>query len=127
MKVSVVVLFILVNYVLSKVEFDFDADFKTCPKTLDDIVDMSGLEIVAVNDTLNALNGTIKFLNDIKSPFRFEFKTERFIRGQWVNGEINRVVNDLCFTMNNPLDSIYTVTKNMKKKCPWKKGVCFLY
>lgn len=125
MIVSVVVLFLLINCVLSKIIFDIDGDRRSCPGIVDDLFDISNLEVIAINDSLNVLNGTFKVLSEIKSPFVFRITSQRLTRGQWVSGEINRVINDFCVTMRSPVDAVYTITKHLKNKCPFKPGVCF--
>lgn len=121
----IVILFLLINCVLSKTIFDIDGERRPCPGIVNDLYDISTLDVIAINDSVKVLNGTFKILSEIKSPFELRITTQRLIRGQWVNGEINRVVNDFCVDMRNPLDALYTITKQLKNKCPFKPGVCF--
>lgn len=125
MRVSVVVLFTIINCVLSKVIFDIDGEQRPCPGIINDLYDISELEIIAINDTLNVLNGTFKVLSEMRSPFEYRITTQRLTRGQWVSGEINRVVSDFCVAMQNRLDAVYTISKHFKNRCPFKPGVSF--
>lgn len=121
----VVVLFVLINCVFSKIRFDFGADRKSCPGIIDDLFDISDMEVIAVNDTLNVLHGTFKVINELKSPCILQVTSKRFTRGQWVNGELNRLVHDMCLIIKNPTDAFYTIMKHIKNSCPFKPGVCF--
>lgn len=125
MQFNTVVLIVLINfsYVFTKILFDIDPDFRLCPGVANDIFDVSKVEVIAVNDSLTYLNGTFKILSNIKSPFKVSLTTQRFNRGQWVKGELNRDILDFCFVMRNRLDIVYPLTKHIKSRCPVKAGV----
>lgn len=122
----VVVLFVLINFssvVFPAIIFDIDPDYKDCPGVVNDIFDLSKLEIIPINDSATFLNGPFKILNEIKSPFKVLFTTKRLIKGQWVKGELNKHIIDFCLTMKNRLDVFYPIAKHFKSRCPTKAGV----
>lgn len=125
MNLNVVILFVIIHSksVFTTIIFDIDPDYKTCPGVVNDLFDISKMEVIAVNDNENFLNGSFKILHPIKAPFKGSFTTTRLIRGQWVKAEINRQVSDLCSAMINPVDIVYRLLKNVKSRCPVKAGV----
>lgn len=50
--------------------------------------------------------------------------SERYDRGKWHVGEINRRIADLCVDLQDKHEPWYIVTKNMEhKSCPIAAGV----
>lgn len=127
MKFNIVVLIVLIKFlfVFTKIIFDIDPDVQLCKEIANDIFDISKMEVIPVNDSVTFLNGTFKILNDIKSPFKVKITTERYIKGQWVKGELNRNIYDFCYSMKDRLDIVYPLTKHVKSRCPVKAGVEF--
>lgn len=53
--------------------------------------------------------------------------SQRFDRGKWHVGEVNRQITDLCLELQTKLEPWYPVTSQMKhKSCPIPAGVSSL-
>lgn len=89
-------------------------------------LDYSGLEIVLLSHEEAFLNGTIKFLKQVKSPWKSGVFLERFDRGKWNIEAINKKNADFCVSMRNPLEPFYYITSRyLPQKCPIPAGVRF--
>lgn len=70
------------------------------------------------------MNGTWKFLNEIKRPWKANVRTEKYTQGQWLMQALNRTYDDFC-------DSLHLATEPWayafegKESCPISAGVNF--
>ena len=88
-------------------------------------IDPTKVEMIAIDDGISVLNGTLKVLKIIKSPWHLKMTSRKWERGKWVPAIVNKEVYDICSTLKSPLEGWYHVTKNMKLSgCPIKSGVC---
>lgn len=88
------------------------------------IYDVSGLEIVAVDDFNCFLNGSWKFNKDVEAPWENIGFTERFERGKLDLYAFSRRVPDLCSTLHSHAEPWYNIHKNVQPEgCPIKAGV----
>jgi hypothetical protein len=87
--------------------------------------DMSSIQLIPQNDTHTFLNGTIKFLQDMKQKWRTRVYTEKKVQGQWLMQAFDRTYDDLCVSMFSPLEPFHKYVKDMKK-CPLQAAVSLL-
>lgn len=122
----VAVVQLLINFSNCKVVTMFDEAIKDCttPETKAGVYDFTGMDVIAQDDTHAFLNGTWKFLKDVKSPWVYVIYTERFERGQWNVYAFNKRVSDFCKVIHSPTESWYNIYKNVDG-CPLKAGVSF--
>jgi hypothetical protein len=67
--------------------------------------------------------GKIRFLKQIKSPWRARITAERFDRNQWNVVGLDRTIPDLCADMQLPTNPLYTFFSQFKRKsCPFPEG-----
>jgi len=85
-------------------------------------VDWTGLTYDAINDTLFYMNGELRFLQAVKSPWRLRMYMEKFERNAWNIAVMDRKVPDFCLIFNNPLEPTYIFTSKLKKGCPFPAG-----
>lgn len=88
--------------------------------------DFSNTELIPENDTHTFINGSVKSLDDIKAPILTLITAEYYTRGEWVMRAFNRTYPDFCFSMKNPIEPWYYVTKDWGS-CPYKSGVSRSY
>lgn len=89
-------------------------------------LDYSGLEIVLLSHEEAFLNGTLKFLKQVKSPWKSGVFVERFHRGKWNIEAFNKKNEDFCVSLRNPLEPFYYITSRyISQKCPIPAGVRF--
>lgn len=88
------------------------------------VFEFSELEIFAESDEHVYLNGTWKFLKEIKSPWKSHVFTERKIRGKWSTEILNKKIPDFCEVIQRPTEPWYHVTSKFEHKdCPFPAGV----
>lgn len=80
------------------------------------------LHVLIESDTDIFLNGTVKFLKEVKSPWKVYAFAEQYVRDQWVVAMFNRKIPDYCAVMKNPGEFWYAMLKD-KKGCPIPEGV----
>lgn len=69
------------------------------------------------------VSGDFKFIGEMKSPMKFAVGLEKFERGKWHTAILNRNVDDLCASLQNPSEPWYDFFSNFKKKdCPFPAG-----
>lgn len=67
--------------------------------------------------------GDFKFLKEVKSPWKCKIFIEKFDRGQWNIAIINRKVDDICPSLQNPSEPWYDFfSKFHQKNCPFAAG-----
>ena len=86
------------------------------------IYDYSNFKIIPENDTHTFMNGTMKHLVDVKSPWAMHVHTEHYERGEWLLQAFTKNFTDFCPDFKNPIQPGYYVTKNLKG-CPAPAGV----
>jgi hypothetical protein len=65
----------------------------------------------------------LKFHGEVKSPLKFSVIIEKFDRGQWHTSVLNRKVDDLCASLQNPFEPWHGFFSKFKKKnCPYPAG-----
>lgn len=109
---------------LSAVVPIIDEHFEECvsPSEKAGVFDVSGLQIIAENDTHAYMNGTWKFTRELKAPWLFLLYTERFERDKWNLFAMDKRITDFCAVIHNPLEAWYSIYKDVSG-CPMKKGV----
>ena len=127
MSTKVKVLFLIYTFV-SEINSKFIAvhdKFECCnPDGKPNRVDPRQMEVVPIDDGVSALNGTVRVLKVIKAPFHTKITSRKWERGQWVPAIVNKEVYDMCFSIKNPLEMWYPVTRTLKVNgCPVKPGV----
>lgn len=80
-----------------------DEEMKVCNNGSKKYFDSSGVRITALNDTFMVINGKLKILKKISSPWQSVFYGERYDRGQW-NLMFQRKFTDFCFHILNPVE-----------------------
>lgn len=101
-------------------------DFEICvkPEERAGKFDFSELHYIAESDTVVYVNGSWNIMEEVKSPWKTEMYTERFIRGQWVGEAFYKKIDDFCAVIQEPLQPWYKVTRKFKpKNCPFPAGV----
>uniref|UniRef100_A0A336LST0 CSON003010 protein n=1 Tax=Culicoides sonorensis TaxID=179676 RepID=A0A336LST0_CULSO len=98
-----------------------EEDFESCTSDKKyHRADLTNFKLITGKDRVYA-NGTVKFLKDIKSPWKVNFTTERMMNGVWQKGDVKRVMDDFCISKKNPSEPSYIVSKYIKD-CPIKAG-----
>lgn len=94
-----------------------------CPVKGDriELADYSKFELVVESDYDFFINGTIKFLKEIKRPLKTFVVSERWHRDQWVTG-IELKLDDICEAFENPSHMAHQFLKD-QKNCPLSPGV----
>jgi hypothetical protein len=85
------------------------------------ILDLTALQLVVESDDDYYLNGTVKFLVPIRSPWEIYAFGERFYRDAWTHGA-EKKMSDFCAEMKDPKSPSRSFLKD-KKKCPFEAGV----
>lgn len=85
------------------------------------MMDYSDVEIIMESDTEFFVNGTLKFLKPIRSPWKLNAIGERWERNAWVPG-VEKKVEDACDHLRNPALPNYPFVKD-QKPCPLAAGV----
>lgn len=91
------------------------------PEDAAGVFDISKLEIVIESDTDIFLNGTWKFLKEVKK-WKGQNIAEQFDRGAWSKRGIDRKWDDFCPQIHNPTELWYNMFKKVKE-CPFPAGV----
>jgi hypothetical protein len=81
------------------------------------LMDHSGLEIVAEDDTHSFLNGKVLFPKGISSPWQVHIRTEQFDRNEWNMRGIDATIPDLCGELHEEDAPWYDIFKD-KAACP---------
>jgi hypothetical protein len=84
--------------------------------------DLSQLEIIVETDTEVFLNGTVKFLHEITSPWKTNVDLEEYVRSEWVPSVVQRRFADFCADLHNPAEPWYNNLKD-QMGCPIPAGV----
>ena len=86
--------------------------------------DYSKMDILAVSDYKVYLNGTLKFLEEVKGPWPATIFAEKLIRNQWTPEKLNKNIPDFCKVVQNVNKPWYYVTSHfVPKYCPFPAGV----
>lgn len=96
-----------------------------CPENEDNNAAHFGvdsLEIVVESDTEIFLNGSVKILREVKTPWVAEYFAEQYVRDQWVRSPIQRKFDDLCLFIHSPTELWFRITQSVPN-CPFKAGV----
>jgi hypothetical protein len=118
-----IVLICLYSTVNGKVVIDFYEEIFNCNKKGEaGFFDLSGLELFVDDSYKTYVNGTWKFLKDVKSPWNWHIYAEEFERGEWNIRAVNRNISDMCPTLHSPLEPWYKLYKD-QPGCPIKVGV----
>lgn len=80
------------------------------------------VEIVFESDTDIFINGSVKILKKLESPWKSEYYAEQFYRDEWVRSPIQRKFDDLCKDFHNPTEMWYRLLKDIPG-CPFSAGV----
>lgn len=110
--------------VLSKIVPIIDEALEECVTEEDKagIFDLSGLQVIAEDDTHAFMNGTWKFNKDLRAPWVYIIYTERFDRGEWSVYALNKRIENFCAEMHDPLEPWYGIFKHVPA-CPALAGV----
>lgn len=102
----------------------FAESFEECvkPKDKAGVCDFSSMEVIAEDQKHSFLNGSFKFMKDLKAPWDYKLYTERFERGQWNVFAFNKRVKDFCAVMHKSSEPWYGFYKGVPG-CPAAKGV----
>lgn len=126
LKIQALIFFMGFNFCFSKLIPIIYEELEYCvePKNNARMFDFSQLEIFAETDTNVFLNGTWKFLKEVKSPWISNVFTERYERGQWNVELMNRRIPDFCESIQTKTEIWYHVTQYFEPKtCPFPAGV----
>lgn len=101
-----------------------DEKFENCAKPEEEanVYSVRDLEIVFESDTEIFMNGTVRFLKDIESPWMERHFLEQFDRGQWHVGIMNTPLKDWCPRISNPLEPWHKQIQHVQP-CPISAGV----
>ena len=69
------------------------------------------------------MNGSLKFLQDIKNYLPVTFHAEHYDRGQWLQQGYVQKMENFCSEIHNPLQPWFYASKGLKG-CPIQKDVC---
>ncbi|CAG9798442.1 unnamed protein product [Chironomus riparius] len=116
----------MINFIDAKNYLTVDDELKDCAKTDDHLVDWSDYNLVAINDTLTVVNGSVTFLRDVISPWSAHFYAERYERGQWLMQGYVQKLQDLCTELHNQLQPWYKKFKDFDT-CPIPKGTKWVF
>lgn len=83
--------------------------------------DVSTMEFIPENDTMTLLNGTWKFLQEVKRPWYQEVHLEKYDRGGW-QLKAKKTYFDMCNDLHSKIEPAYFITKSFPR-CPIPKGV----
>lgn len=125
-KLQAIIIASLLAFTCAKVVPVISEQYETCvsPENSAGKYDTSGVELIALSDTDLFVNGSLKILKEVKSPFSGKVFAERFDRGAWSLELFNRNYNDFCTTFVNPLEPSYVFTSKMEPKaCPFPANV----
>lgn len=125
-KLQAIIIASLLAFTSAKVVPVISEQYETCvsPENSAGKYDTSGVELIALTDTDLFVNGSLKILKEVKSPFSGKVFAERFDRGAWSLELFNRNYNDFCTTFINPLEPSYVFTSKMEPKaCPFPANV----
>jgi hypothetical protein len=108
----------------AKVGIFFDDTIEDCTEEGDNAgyYDLSQLEIFIESDTDIYLNGTVKFLQEITSPWKTEVKSDEYVRSEWVPSVVQRKIPDFCAVLHSPIEPWYNFMKDLTG-CPISAGV----
>lgn len=90
----IIIITLSVSFTSAKLRFVLDEEITKCSDKLWQ-VDISGFELVMINDTATVANGTAVIITEIKSPWKLIFYGEMFDRGQWEK-KFERKFDDFC-------------------------------
>ena len=114
---------LLIYFVFNLQEYEFFTLGTDDPKY--NLFDASNFEIIPENDTHTFLNGSLKVLVDISSPWFLHTHLEHHVQGKWLLQAFTKNISDFCPELKSPLQPWYYATKNLKG-CPIPAGVSFL-
>jgi hypothetical protein len=80
------------------------------------------LHIEIESDTDIFLNGSVKFLKEVKSPWNLKAYAEQSVRDKWIVAMFNRKIPDYCAAMKQHGEFWYDMLKD-KQGCPILEGV----
>lgn len=113
-----------ISFAFGKMEIYLDEKIEKCVDAQDDAgyLDLSDFFIVAESDTSVFLNGSVRFLKTIESPWKVHMVGEKFERGEWNVYAFNKKVADFCAVMHSPAEVWYPYFKDFNG-CPIEAGV----
>ncbi|CRK97124.1 CLUMA_CG010521, isoform A [Clunio marinus] len=113
---------ILFSTTFGKLGLTVDDNYEKCasPEESFNTLDVSGAEIVTVNDTHSYLNGTAKFLVDLDPPWPIHFYIEKLYGNKWATTGVDRMFEDFCEDMHRPYEPWFKLMSHFKG-CPYKK------
>jgi hypothetical protein len=85
------------------------------------VLDLSNIAVIIEGDNDFFINGTVKFVVPISSPWEIYAYGEKFYRDSWVHGA-EKKMQDFCADMHDKSSPAYKFLKD-QKKCPFKAGV----
>lgn len=89
-----------------------------------EVLDFSKFHIIVESDEDFYLNGSLKFLKEVKAPQRTKLAGERWIRDKWIPG-VEKKAEDCCEALKNKLHPSYQILGE-QKYCPMSAGVSLL-
>lgn len=116
MKLNILLLFVMAPIIKGKIVLFLDEKVEICsePGNEANLFNYENLEVLILSDTEIFLNGSIKVLRDIESPWKGLFTAEKNIRNQW-NIQCEKKYPDLCESIHDPAEFTYKITKTLPK------------
>jgi hypothetical protein len=107
-----------------KIEIILHETFEKCVKPEEEagVIDMTSFELIAESDSDVFMNGSVKFLKEIKAPWIVHAYTEKFIRGQWSLYAMEKKISDFCAVIHKKSEIWYNYMKDLPG-CPLEQGV----
>jgi hypothetical protein len=96
---SSLLIFTTIPFAVSVMKFVLDEKIEICSK--EHTLDISKFQLIMINDTTTVANGSIKSLQEIKSPWKLGFFGEQFERGVWFK-KFERKFDDFCKNVLKP-------------------------
>jgi len=124
MKLLTLLLLLVVPALIeNKVIVVLKEQFERCNNDKGEYMNHDNFEIIAINDTLVILNGTVTFMKDMVGPIKASAFAERYERGQWTMSAIQRKVKDFCVEADNRWEPWYEIFKDRDaRNCPYPAG-----
>lgn len=119
-----ILFFVLQSQVFGKMFVILDERIEKCVKPDEDagVYDFSSMKLIAEDDTTVFVNGSVKFLRDIKAPWHVHLFTERFTKGSWNVLAFVRDMKDFCAHIHSKSELWYN-SMIVHQGCPLSAGV----
>lgn len=114
-----------ISFSSSKVQILPEEGVEKCSENVENeagYFSVDNLEVLVESDTDIFLNGSVKIMKELKSPWLSEYYAEQFYRDQWVRSPIQRKFDDLCQVFHSPTEMWYPILKDVPG-CPFAEGV----